>query len=575
MKLALALVVLVAAAQAGIGPERAKSPSDATVFVRLVGSIHAEIDVGGMKRSVDRDHVEIATGSGFVISPYGYVLTNEHVVSSGEFVTRDGSAKITITPKDTRLEVCLTPELSAVRGMPLPCTEASVTASDPALDLAVLLISTPSLPYLALGDSDVVAAGQPIDALGYPLGRKLEIGRATSASDVVPDVSSTPGTISALRAGDNGERRYVQISSNVNPGNSGGPVVDRDGFAVGVIQARLAKASGIGFAIPINLAKDFLASRGLDNLMPTRRLRLGPTQSLEPKGMTLRLPEGLADRSPFRSRVEASTQPDGIGLKIDRVFSPWSLKQLEQNLVGTSVFERVSIATRESQISSRLGDRLLLGRASGTAAEGDSEIRMDYAVLDLGAEKLVARFVGPSADVAFNESVLWQSLASLEGQRLVTADPDPVDKVEWSPVAVGNGLNRVLFPVGWVVEPGAPSACQGLPQTTAAAAASPTRDFTVALRVAIWADGGIVPDEVASACSARKGLFGSTSYASRGDWLGVSYTTEGVFIQAGPRQIMQLEAISPAPRNAYAHALIAAWIKKATVTFPPVSGLLQ
>jgi len=574
MKPVLSLVVLVAAAQAGTGPERAKSPSEATVFVRLVGSIHAEIEYAGMRRGVDREHVEIATGSGFVISPYGYVLTNDHVVSNAEFVTNDGPARVAITPKETRIEVCFSPDLSAARSLPLPCTDASVIATDPAVDLAVLLINTPNLPFLAMGDSDVVSAGQPVEALGYPLGRKLEIGRATSAPDVVPDVSSTPGTISALRAGDNGERRYVQVSSNVNPGNSGGPVVDRDGFAVGVIQSRLAKASAIGFAIPINLAKDFLASRGLDNLMPTRRLRLGPTQSLEAKGMTLRFPDGFADRSPFRSRVEADAPSVGIAVRIDRVFSPWSLKQLEQNLVGTSMFEGISMATSESRMASRPGDaRLLLGRASGSAADGDTELRMDYALLDLGAEKLVARFVGPTADVAFNESVVRQSLASLEGQRLMTTDPDPVEKVEWAPVAVGNGLNRVPLPVGWVVEPSAPSACQGLPQATAAAAASPTRDFTVVLRVAIWADGGIVPDEVASACSARRGPFGSASYASRGDWLGVSYTTEGVFIQAAARQIVQLEAITPAPRNAYAHALLAAWIKKATVTFPPVSGL--
>ena len=59
--------------------------------------------------------------------------------------------------------------------MSTPCTEASVTASDPTVDLAVLFVGgSANLPYLALGDSDVVAAGLPVDALGYPFGREVE-----------------------------------------------------------------------------------------------------------------------------------------------------------------------------------------------------------------------------------------------------------------------------------------------------------------------------------------------------------------------------------------------------------------
>src|SRR6185369_2385465 len=67
--------------------QRANSPADATVFIRLVGSVHVEIDevpVGGVRRVVDVDHVEISSGSGFVISPYGHILTNQHVIANVE-----------------------------------------------------------------------------------------------------------------------------------------------------------------------------------------------------------------------------------------------------------------------------------------------------------------------------------------------------------------------------------------------------------------------------------------------------------------------------------------------------------
>src|SRR2546425_425201 len=96
-----------------------------------------------------------------------------------------------------------------------------------------------NLPYVALGDSDVVTTGLQVDALGYPFGRDVEVGRATSVSDLVPNVSTTPGAVSAFRANEAGERRYLQITNSVNPGNSGGPLLDRDGFAVGVIRMRL------------------------------------------------------------------------------------------------------------------------------------------------------------------------------------------------------------------------------------------------------------------------------------------------------------------------------------------------
>src|SRR5262245_14381653 len=346
-------------------------PHSGTAFIRLVGSVHVEVeDPGSALQLAHLDRIEIATGIGFVISPHGYVLTNEHVIRNSEFVVNDGTKKGKVTLRVARIDVCFPPTASG-RGDLLRCFEASVHSTDPALDLAVLFITASDLPYVALGDSDVLKSRQSVEALGYPFGRQLDIGRV-AAPDLVPEISVSPSTISAMRSGDSGERRALQINGTVNPGNSGGPLVDQDGFAVGVIRARVTGDAGIAFAIPINLAKDFLDSRGLDALMPSRRFRLGAPQTLDGKGITLRLPDGVADTSPFRARVESDPAVAAVALRIDRTVSPWTQRQLERSLLAPDSFERMSIESSDSQVATRGGGApLLVGRADGTADRAD------------------------------------------------------------------------------------------------------------------------------------------------------------------------------------------------------------
>jgi S1-C subfamily serine protease len=545
--------------------QRAKAPADAVVFVRIVGSVHADIENFGARRSVDLDHVEIGTGSGFVISPLGYVITNHHVVTDAEpiLVTRiKGFQEAKITLKTSRIDVCFQPQAVASAGLAAACTSASVAASDPMLDLAVLFIGGSNLPYIALGDSNAVTAGLPVDALGYPLGRDVEVGRTPSVSDLVPGISATPGVVSALRANDAGERRYLQITNSVNPGNSGGPLVDREGFAVGVIRMRLTRATDIAFAIPINEVKDFLESNGLDQILQSRRLRLGPVQNLEAKGMALRFPEPLVDISPFQAHVETAAEGLGISLRIDRVLSPWRPQQLEEALIAGKAFEPFSMTPRQVRFSPRPGEpAMLYGGATGMDVDVGRDIRMDYAVLDLGREKIVARYVGLSEPMAFNESVLRESLASLLAQRFAQDDRVAVERLEWSRP---NGRGGVPVPAGWSAEPGRPSVCAGLPQPTAFTSAFPGHDATLALRAAIWAPGEIVPDAAAGACSPRRGSLEGASYALRGEWLGTSYVVEGVFLRTGPNQVVQLEVMATEQRATLARALLAAWVKKSS-----------
>jgi S1-C subfamily serine protease len=565
MNIAWTLVAAMALFPDRAHAERAKSPADATVYIRLVGSLHADIEEAGVKRAVDVERVEIATGSGFVISPFGYVVTNNHVVASGEpFLLTRGIQHIKITTKVSRIDVCFPQGTLAAHGMPSQCTEATVSAADAGLDLAVLFINASNLPYVAIGDSDAVSAGHPVDALGYPFGPDVEVGRIATARNIVPEISTTPGAISALRTGNAGERRYLQITNSLNPGNSGGPLVDRDGFALGVISMKLAGSSGIGFAIPVNMLKDFLESRGVDQLMPARRLRLGPVQNLEAKAIRLRMVEGMADVSAFRSHVETDARAAEIALRIDRVLSPWNLTQLEQALITSPTFERRPMSPESRRSSRSSNPPMIVGRVGDVRDDGSSVRQMAYGVMDLGREKLVARYVGPIEQMAFNESVLRQSLASIEGQRSPLTDTVAADAVMWARTPAANGAGVVPIPSDWVVEPGGPSSCSGLPPPTGTASTFHADDFTVALRVAVWSTAGMAPDGAAASCSSSRGTLGSASYGMQGEWLGVSYVVEGVFSGGAAGQLLQLEVFAPEQKRTFAHALLAAWLRKTT-----------
>ena len=542
--------------QPAAATQRARSAADATVFIRLVGTVRAAVE--GTHETARWDQVEIGSGSGFVISQDGYVLTNHHVVSSDDLTFTVDGKRIKLAFKIATIDVCFPPDAPTSRALPSPCVPASVAAADPQLDLAVLYISAPGLPYIAFGDSDAVNVGRPVAALGYPFGRQLKVGQAT-ASDIVPEVSTSAGTISAVRGGDDGDRRFLQVSSNLNPGNSGGPVVDHDGYAVGVTRMRLTGGDGIGFAVPINQVKNFLEANGLDRTLPTRRLILGPTQSLDGKGIRLPLPGGYTDVSPFRSRVETDAKAGDIALRIDRVFSPLGLLQLDHALATTSAFEPLAFASNERDFAALPeGNRLVLGRAAGTTSDGKHDVRMSSAVLDLGAEKLVARYVGSADAMAFNESIVRASLAGLAGDRLLTGELASADAFGWS----GRPDSPVPLPTGWIVEPGSPTRCSGLPVPATAVSTYPAADFTMAVRVAAWPAVDVSLDKAASACGTRRGTLAGASYASTADWLGVSYSIEGVFIRVGARAL-QLEVLSPARQSAVARAVLAAAAAKA------------
>ena len=188
-----------------------------TTVVDAVGPAIVSISVE--KRSQRRQFEQNAAGSGIVIAPDGYILTNSHVVHKATQST-------TIFTDGTTVA-------------------ASLIGEDPATDLAVLRADASGLPYATLGDSSLLRVGQLVIAIGNPFGFQ-----STVSTGVVSSIGR------ALR---NQEGRLIeniiQHTAPLNPGNSGGPLVDSRGRVVGINTAIIVIAQGIGFAIPSNTAK--------------------------------------------------------------------------------------------------------------------------------------------------------------------------------------------------------------------------------------------------------------------------------------------------------------------------------
>jgi len=171
------------------------------------------------------------TGSGFIISQEGYILTNEHVVHKAD--------KIKVTLSDGR-------EFTG-----------KLIGSDLDSDIAIVKIDSDDLPIVTLGDSDKLRVGEIVVAIGNPYGlqQTVTMGVVSAEGRSIPVEEHT-------------YRNFIQTDAAINPGNSGGPLLNTKGEVVGINTAIIAYAQGIGFAIPINIPK-----KNIDELIELGKVR--------------------------------------------------------------------------------------------------------------------------------------------------------------------------------------------------------------------------------------------------------------------------------------------------------------
>jgi len=217
-----------------------------------------------------------ALGTGFIISDKGYIVTNNHVVKDADEIV------VTLSEGEE--------------------FEATLIGTDPKLDLALLQIKSKALHAVKLGDSDVLRVGDWVVAIGNPFG--LE-------QTVTAGIVSAKGRVIGSGPYDD----FIQTDAAINPGNSGGPLFNTDGEVVGINTAIYSQSggnNGIGFAIPINLAKSVF--KDLRENGHVQRARLGVRiQDVDKNTMkALNLPNR---QGAFVPQVEAGSAADKAGIE--------------------------------------------------------------------------------------------------------------------------------------------------------------------------------------------------------------------------------------------------------------------
>jgi serine protease Do len=286
-------------------------------------------------------------GTGFIVDADGYILTNHHLVASPE--------RIRVRLADRR-------EFTA-----------TLVGTDPSTDLALLKVKAEGLPAVKMGDSDLLRVGEWVCAIGNPyrFEHSVTVGVVSSKGRKIYNASFDA---------------YIQTDAAINPGNSGGPLINAAGEAIGINSAMSVQGQGIGFAVPINVAKDILGalrtqghvSRGylgiqLQDLDPDLQALVGTKETHG--AVVLDVLSGEAGESAGLKRYDVITEVSGK--KVDDGDS--LVRQISNRAPGSSVALTVVRDGRPLQLQAKLAERVV-------ADEEDSDDDAEDWEQDLSAE---------------------------------------------------------------------------------------------------------------------------------------------------------------------------------------------
>ncbi len=264
---------------------RRVGPAVVQVFATAYRPAEGEVETGGALLATER-----TSGSGVILDPDGYVVTNAHVVEAAIRVQVELPLESGGRAADPAGRSVL-----KRRGRLLG---AQVVAVDRETDLAILKIDARSLPALPLGDSEAIRPGQLVMAYGSPMGLNASV---------------TLGVISAVarQLEPDDPMIYIQTDAPINPGNSGGPLVDMDGRVIGIntlIYSQGGGSEGIGFAAPSNIVRAVF-----EQVRKTGRVRRGEI-GVKPQTITPLLASGLGLPRDW-GVVLGDVDPDGAGAR--------------------------------------------------------------------------------------------------------------------------------------------------------------------------------------------------------------------------------------------------------------------
>ena len=333
-------------------------------------------------------------GSGVIISPDGYIVTNNHVI--------DGADTVSVTLADQQEY------------------EAKVIGRDAKTDLAVLKIEAKqTLPVAELGDSDQLDVGDWVVAIGNPFGLN---------HTVTSGIVSAKGRVIGAGPYDD----FIQTDASINPGNSGGPLFDLHGNIVGINTAIIPQGQGIGFAIPVNMAKSLLPQL-MENGSVTRGYLGVGIQSLTPslaQAMKLDTHEGalVSDIVPDSPAAQAGIERGDVIVKFNGKDVDDS-RHLAAAVAATPVGQDAEVLVlrdgREKALSLKVG--AMPGQDAPTAANDSS---------NRGKWGMELQTLSPAESRA-------QGLASGQGVGVVAVQPDsPADEAGLRPGDVLLQVNR-------------------------------------------------------------------------------------------------------------------------------------